>query len=54
MALSFFCRLFYSCSFHFRVATVGKEQWDWEKEIKRRDLSQPSKERGAKGTYLGR
>lgn len=39
----FFCSLIYSCSFHFGVATAGKEQWDWGKEIKKRDLSQPQR-----------
>lgn len=46
--------LFYSCSFHFGVATAGKDEWNWEKEIKKRDLGQtPPKKGGAKGTWLG-
>lgn len=46
--------LFYSCSFHFGVATAGKDEWNWEKEIKKRDLGQtPPQKRGSKGYMVG-
>ena len=37
--------LFYSCSFHFGVATAGKDERNWEKEIKKWDLIRSPKKR---------